>query len=176
MASSMNTSHALQVESLLFRERLLIWAIRISFSSDVSNHDTLTALQHAFRLSHILDALPYFNQYTRVIASILLEHHKAIDLNPPACPGVGRDEWHLMQAITAFQARDHLLAHGYLVAIVPTTAIRMVCNCGHQLAVMLSRKNFVLRRAGLPINTFVQIRPEYAAANTANLASTPTQQ
>lgn len=161
-------STVLQIESLPFRERFLIWAIRISFSSDVSNDDTHSALKHAFRLSHIPFALPCFNQYTHVIASTLLEHHQTIDLNPPACPGVGRDEWHLMQVIAALQARDRLLAHDYLVPLVPTTAIRTVCNSGHHLAQILSRMNFVLRRTGLPITTFVQVRPGYSAANIVN--------
>lgn len=174
----MNTdipSNALQIESLPFRERFLIWAIRISFSSDVSENDTLSALRHSFRLSHILFALPCFNQYTHVIASALLAHRQSVDLNPPDCPGVCRDEWHLMQAIAALQARDRLLAHDYLAPIVPTTEIRAVCNSGHQLASMLSRTNFVLHRAGLPIRTFTQVRQGNAAANTEDVGCGPAQ-
>lgn len=137
-------------ETLPFQERLLIWSLRMSYTPNISDADTLRALEHAFRFANIELALPSFNGYANTIATCLMDHQLTVNMHCPPCPGLGRDEWHMVQAVAALQVRDRHLAGEYLNALLPPAAVRICCGFGAELARMLSRLNFRLRTPSPP--------------------------
>ena len=143
------STRALNMDNLPFPERLLIWSLRTSYSPLISGLDTKHSLEHAFRFAHIERALPYFHTCANTIAIALMDAQATVDLHRPPCPVVGRDEWHMVQAIAALQSRDRLLAGSYLEPLLPAAGIRIACDSGSELARMLSRLNFRLRPAAL---------------------------
>lgn len=143
----MNAHSTLRMDDLPYPERLLIWSLRMSYAPQVSDATTSSALEHAFRFAHIALALPSFHAYANRIATGLLDSQMLVDVHCPPCPSVGRDEWHIVQAVAALQAHDRLLADSYLASLLPAAGVRPCCDAGAELARILGHLNFRLHAA-----------------------------
>lgn len=143
--SSQSSQHVLKMEALSFPERFLIWAIRVSFSPVMSTEESTHHLTHACRFLGVLEVLPWLQSYIGVIGAVLHDSRVFVDIHSPACPMVGRDEWHLIQTLAALQASNRSLAEAHLEAFLPAKAIQVCTNCAVQLAMALDRAGLALQ-------------------------------
>lgn len=63
-----------------------------------------------------------FDEFWRIVA---VAPRKQLDLRCTACPGLGEDEGHLLQAVHALQCGQRGLAQGLLAAWMPPSALRI---------------------------------------------------
>lgn len=143
--SSQSSQHVLKIESLPFPERFLIWAIRVSFSSVMSTEESTHHLRQASRFVGVLEILPWVQSYIGVIGAVLHDSRVFVDIHSPACPMVGRDEWHLIQTLAALRASNRSLAEAHLEVFLPAKVIQVCTNCAVQLATALDRAGWALQ-------------------------------
>jgi hypothetical protein len=133
------------LHALSAAERFIIWSLRLGLSPQIASATARDALISGFRAARVSEALPYFNEITRSIATIWHQAQHVPEIHCSCCPCIGNEEWRLMQAIAALQYRDVPLAISYLTDILPPAGIRIVLHRAMHVAAILLSAGWTLR-------------------------------
>lgn len=140
-----------EFSSLAFREMFLVWAIRIGCSQNVEHAVADDALDQAFHLAKVGDALRAFRPFAETVVNAWRAAGRAPDIHCICSTALGEDEWRLVQLIAALQDRDLVRASGCVSDVVPRASVRILIDRALHVAALfgVSGWHFVPRSAAL---------------------------
>jgi hypothetical protein len=117
-----------EFHGLPFREMFLVWAIRVGCSPCVERMEANGALEHAFRLAKVSDALHDFLGFAHTVVAAWHHARRAPDIHCVCSAEIGEDEWRLVRLMAALQDRDLIRASNCVSDVLPRASVRLLLD------------------------------------------------